>query len=135
MINVQVEGEYDPERNIVIVKFINRSLSVEDIDYTVAQVEHWAKQGGENKVWAINDISQMGMASPKLFSYYQKHVKPISDKFITDYCVICEKAMERIAAQLFNVLMREKHLIFRTMDEAMEWTLKEQETRGRLIPV
>ena len=109
MINVQVEGEYDAERNIVIVSFINKSLSIEDIDYTVSQVEYWAKQGGENQVWAINDISKMDTASPKLVSYYQKQVKPILDKYLIDYCVICEKTMERIAAQLFNVLIREKH--------------------------
>jgi len=135
MINVTVEGEYDAEKNIITVSFINKPLTVEDVDYTVSQVEYWAKQGGENKIWCINDISKMGMASPKLVSYYQKLVKPIIDKYLIDFCVISEKTMERIAAQLFNVLIREKHPIFRTMDEAMDWVLKEQETRGRFIPL
>ena len=133
MLNVQVEGEYDAEKNIMTIYFINKPLTVEDVDYTVSQVEYWAKQGGENKVWCINDISKMGMASPKIVSYYQNQVKPILEKYLIDYCVICEKTMERIAAQLFNILMREKHPIFRTMDEAMDWTIKEQETKGRFV--
>ena len=135
MINVQFEGEYDAEKNIIIVKFINKSLNTEDIDYTVSQTEYWAKQGGENKVWAINDLSKMGMASTKLVQYYKEQIKPIIDKYIIDYCTVCEKTMERIAVQLFNVLMRDKHPIFKTIDEAMEWTLKEQEARGRFIPL
>jgi len=135
MINVKVEGEYDAEKNIVLIYFINKPLSSEDVDYAVSQVEYWAKMGGANKVWLINDITKMGVASPKYVSQYQKQVQPIIDKYLVDFCVISEKTIERIAAQLFNVLIREKHQIFTTIDEAMNWVLKEQETRGRFIPL
>jgi len=135
MINVKVEGEYDAEKNITIVHFIDKALSNEDADYMVAEVEHWAKKGGINKVWAINDISKNRLANPKLISYYEKKVTPIINKYVADYCIICEKGFERIAAQFFMVLTKEKHPIFKTMEEAMDWVLKEQEARGRFIPL
>ena len=135
MLNVQVESSYDAEKNIGIIKFINKPLSFEDMDYFADQITGLAKKGGQNKTWNITDISQMGMASPKLVSYYQGLIKPIRDKYVVDYCVICEKTMERVAAQLFNILMREKSPIVRSLDEAMDWTIKEQEKRGRFIPL
>jgi len=135
MINVRVEGEYDAEKNIVKVRFINKSLSFEDADYIADEVERLVKLGGGNKVWGINDISKSRLANPKIIAYYTKKVTPILDKYIIDYCIICEKPFERIAAQLFNSLAKEKHPIFKTMDEAMDWVLKEQETKGRFIPL
>jgi len=49
--------------------------------------------------------------------------------------VICSKPLEKIAAQLFSVLMREKHPVFKTKEEAIDWITKEQESRGRFIPL
>jgi len=135
MLNVRAESNYDAEKNIGFIKFINKPLVVEDIDFLAAQITQLSKQGGENKIWNITDVSQMGMASPRLVIYYQKLVKPIIDKYIIAYCVICDKTMERIAAQLFNILMKEKNPIVKTMDEAMDWIIKEQEIRGRFIPL
>ncbi|MBW2179783.1 MAG: hypothetical protein ACTSPS_14670 [Promethearchaeota archaeon] len=135
MLNVQTESSYDAEKNISFIKFIDKPLTFEDIDYMADQQKQVILKGGKNKVWVISDISLMGMASPRLVTYYQKLLKPLRDKYVIDFCVICGKTMERIAAQLFNILMREKSPIFSTMDEALDWTIKEQETRGRFIPV
>ena len=135
MLNVKFEGEYDAERNIVFLKYINKPVTFEDVDFWASESERLWRMGEQNKVWGITDISQMGMASPKLVSYYHKKLSEIVDKYLIDFCVICDKALERIAAQLFNILMREKHPIFRTMDEAVDWTIKEQEARGRFIPL
>ncbi|MBW1644571.1 MAG: hypothetical protein JRJ76_17235, partial [Deltaproteobacteria bacterium] len=63
MLNVQVEGEYDAEKNIMTIYFINKPLTVEDVDYTVSPAEHSAQQPGAPKVRSINDIPKMGMAS------------------------------------------------------------------------
>ena len=135
MLNVRAESHYDAEKNIGFIKFINKPISFEDVEYLADQVNQLSKQGGENKTWNITDVSQMGMASPKFVAHYQKLVKPVLEKYTIAYCVICDKTMERIAAQLFNILMREKSPIVRTMDEAMVWTIKEQEKRGRFIPL
>ena len=135
MLNVKVESHYDAEKNIGFMKFLNKPLSFEDAEYMAEQINELSKSGGENKTWNITDISQMGMASPKFISHYQKLVKPDMDKYLIAYCVVCERVMERMAAQLFNIIMKEKNPIVGTMDEAIDWILKEQEKRGRFIPV
>jgi len=135
MINVKHEGEYDAEWNIVFLKFINKPQSFEDIDYIIEKNEEFYKKGGENKVWNITDISEMGMASVKFVSYYEKKGRPLVDKYLIDYCAICSKPLEKIAAQLYNILMKEKHPIFKTREEAVSWVLKEQETRGRFVSI
>jgi len=135
MLNVEYEGEYDPERNITFCRFINRPLSTEDTGYLVEENRKLYSKGGENKVWNITDVSEMGMASVKLVKDYHKKQKPLIEKHIIDYCVICSKPLEKIAAQLFNILMGEKHPIFKTKEEAFNWVLKEQETKGRFLPL
>ena len=135
MINVRVEGEYDAEKNILKISFINKALTFEDAEYIAAEVERFAKLGGDNKVWAINDITKNGLAKPKHISHYEKKVAPIIDKYLADYCIICEKGFERIAAQLFMILTKENHSVFKTLDEAVDWVIKEQEVRGRFIPL
>jgi len=35
MLNVKHEGKYDAELNIVFVYFINKPLSIEDVDYVI----------------------------------------------------------------------------------------------------
>jgi len=135
MLNVKHEGEYDAERNIVFVKFINAPLHHEDADYLCQENERWYKNGGENKVWVIPDVSEMGMPSVKLVKYFHEKEKPLNDKYIIDYCVICTKTLLKISALLFNTLMRRKSMIFTTRKEAVDWVLKEQETKGRFVPL
>jgi len=135
MINVRTEGEYDADKNILKVRFINKWTTYEDAEFIASEIERWVKLGGKNKVWGILDITHSGIASPKLIAHYEKKVTPIVDKYVIDYGTICEKAFERIAVQLFMVITKEKHPIFKSMDEAMDWVLKEQEKRGRFIPV
>ncbi|MCJ7771658.1 MAG: hypothetical protein MUP22_00835 [Desulfobacterales bacterium] len=135
MIHMKHEGEYNAELNIVFFKFINKPKSFEDIDYIISENERWFKKGGESKVWNITDVSEMGMASVKLITAYQEKDKYISAKYLIDYCGICSKPLEKIAAQLFNILRGEKHPIFKTREEAIEWVLKEQETKGRFVPL
>lgn len=135
MINVEFEGEYDAQRNILFTKFINKPQTIEDVDYIISKNQHWYQQGGKNKVWIISDVSEMGMASAKLVSEYQKKEKPLNEKYVIDYCVICTKPLEKIAVYLFNILMGKKNPIFKTKEEAIEWVLKEQETKGRFVPL
>lgn len=135
MLNVKHEGEYDAELNIVVTKYINKPLSIEDVDYIVSENEQWYRKGGENKVWNIADVSEMGMAPVKFVTDFQKKLKPLLNKYVVDYCVICSKPLEKIAAHLFGILMGEKHPIFKTRKEAIDWTIKEQETRGRFMPL
>jgi len=135
MINVSTEGEYDAEKNILTVRFINKWRTIEDAEFIASEVERWVKLGGENKVWAINDITHSGMAPPKLISHYEKKASPLIEKYVADFCVICDKPFERIAAQFFMVLTKDKHPIVKTMDEAIDCVLKEQEKRGRFIPL
>jgi hypothetical protein len=135
MLNVKHEGEYDAERNIVFLKYINAPLTFEDADYLCKENERWYKKGGENKVWVIPDVSEMGMPSVKLVKYFHEKEKPLNDKHIIDYCVICTKPLLKISALLFNTLMRRKSMIFKTRQEAVDWVLKEQETRGRFAPL
>lgn len=135
MLNIKYEGEYDAELNIVFTKIINKPISFEDIDYMVSGDEKWLSSGGGNKVWAITDVSEMGMASVKYVKDYHEKVKPLNEKYVIDFCVVCSKPLEKAAVHLFNVLMREKHPIFKTREEAVNWVLKEQETRGRFVPL
>ncbi len=135
MIVVKHEGEYDAERNIVFCKFINKPKSFEDVDYLVNENEKMYKKGGENKVWDITDVTEMGMAPVKLITAYQDRDKPIAAKYVIDFCIICSKPFEKIATQLFNMFRGEKHPIFKTREEGVHWVLKEQETRGRFIPL
>ncbi|MBW1983289.1 MAG: hypothetical protein JRI53_01100 [Deltaproteobacteria bacterium] len=135
MLNVKHEGEYDAELNIVFTKFINKALSFEDVDYIISEDERWYSSGKENRVWVITDVSEMGMASVKFVKDYQQKVKPLNEKYVIDYSVICSKPLEKIAVQLFNVLMREKHPVFKTREEAIDWVLKEQRKRGRFMPL
>lgn len=135
MVNVIYKGEYDAERNILFNKIINKPQTFEDIDYLVNQDAQWYRKGGENKVWNITDISEMGMASVKLVTYYEKQGKPLIDKYLIDYCVICSKPLEKIAAQLFSILSREKHPILKTREQGIDWVLNEQRARGRFVPL
>jgi hypothetical protein len=135
MLNVKYEGEYDAELNIVFTKIINKPNSIEDIDYMISGDERWLKSGGKNKVWVITDISEMGVAPVKFVKEYQNKVKPLNEKYVIDFCVICSSSFEKITVQLFNVLMREKHPIFKTREEAVNWVLKEQEEKGRFLPL
>jgi hypothetical protein len=135
MLNVKYEGEYNAELNIVFTKFIHKPMSFEDVDYIAGEDGRWYSRGGENKVWVITDVSEMGMAQVKYVKAYQEKVKPLNEKYVIDYCVICSKPLEKVAVQLFNVLMREKHPVFKTREDAVNWVLKEQETRGRFIPL
>lgn len=135
MLNVKYEGEYDAELNIVFTKLINKPNSFEDIDCFISGDEQWLKSGGKNKVWVITDISKMGVASVKFVKEYQKRVKPLNEKYVIDFCVTCSSSFEKVTVQLFNVLMREKHPIFKTREEAVNWVLKEQEEKGRFLPL
>ena len=135
MINMKHEGEYDAEQNIVFAKLINKPLSIEDVDYMVSENERWYKKGGKNKVWVIADVSEMGMAPANIVKDFQKKEKLLVDKYVIDICMICSKTLEKIAVQLFNILMRQKHSIFKTKEEALEWVLREQETRGKFKPL
>ena len=135
MANVKFEGEYDAERNIVYIKFINKPASLEDADFLVEESKRLWEKGGENKVWSITDLSKMGMAPHKIISYYKDKADEVADKYVVDFCIVCEKTMERMAAQLYNILTREQHPIFKTKDEAIDWVLKEQETKGRFVPL
>ncbi|MBW1847672.1 MAG: hypothetical protein JRJ27_11115 [Deltaproteobacteria bacterium] len=135
LLNVKHEGKYDAELNIVFVKFINKPLSIEDVDYVISENERWFKKGGKNKVWGIADVSEMGVPPPKMIKDFQKKEQLLADKYVIDSCVFCPNPFERIATQLFNVIKRKKHPIFKTMEEAIEWVRKEQETRGRFEPL
>lgn len=135
MLNIKYEIEYDAELNIVFNKCINKPLTTEDMDHIIEENERWYKKGGQNKVWNIADLSEMGMVSMKLVKYYQQKEKPLNEKYLIDYCVVCSKTMEKIATQLFNILMGRKNPIFRTREEAIDWILNEQETRGKFIPL
>jgi len=135
MLNMKHEAEYDAERNIVYVKLINKPLSMEDVEFIVSENERWYKKGGENKVWLIADVSEMGMASTKFVKEFQKREKPLVDKYVIDICMVCSNVLEKIAVQIFNALMNQKKSIFKTKEEALEWIFKEQETRGKFEPV
>ena len=135
MSNVKHEGKYDAEKNLVITKFINRPVTFEDVDILTSGNERWYKSGGLNKVWLIADISDMGMASVKIVQDYHNKEKPLLEKYVINFCTVCSKPLERMAAQLFNVLMREKHPTFKTMEEATNWIQQEQEKKGRFVPL
>jgi len=73
MLNVKHEGDYNPELNIAVTKYINKPQSIEDVDYIVSENERWYQKGGDNKVWNIADVSEMGMAPVKLVTDFQKN--------------------------------------------------------------
>ena len=135
MANVKHEGRYDAERNIVFTKFINTPKTFEDVDVLINGNAQWYRSGGSNKVWLIADISKMGMAAVKIVQDYHKKEKDLLGKYVIDFCTVCSKPLERVAAQLFNVFMREKHPTCKTMDEAIEWILKQQEIKGVTVPL
>jgi hypothetical protein len=135
MLNMRHEGKYNAELNMVEAKLINKPQSFEDVDYVVSENEKLYKEGGENKVWLIADISEMGMASPKFVKYFQEKEKILVDKYVIDTAMVCSNPLEKMAAQLFNILSRQKSAIFKIKEEAIEWVLKEQETRGRFEPL
>ena len=135
MLNVKHEGDYDPELNIVFVKYLNKPQTSEDVDFIVSENARWYRRGKENKIWNITDITEMGMAPAKLVNEFHGKLKPLLEKHVIDYCVISSNPLEKMAALLFGLLTGEKHPIFKTKQEALDWVLKEQETRGRFIPL
>ena len=135
MINVKHEGRYDPELNIAFFKFINQPKTFEDVDYIISESVKYYLKGGKNKVWVITDITGMGLPPKNIVQDYYNKIKPLTDKHVIDYCVICSTPIEKILTQIFNILMGSKHPVFKTREEAIEWTLKEQEKIGRFIPL
>ena len=135
MANVEYYGEYDPELNLVFTKFINKPKTSEDVDVFINGNKEWFAKGGNNRVWNITDISNMGIASVSVVTEYQKKAEPLIDKYLVDYCVVCTNPLEKLTVNLFNILMGKRRPIFKTKEEAIKWVLKEQETRGRFIPL
>ena len=135
MPNVEYQGKYDPELNIVFTKFVNKPKNSEDVDVFINGNKEYFAKGGKNKVWSITDVSDMGMAPVSNIKDYQKRVKPLIDKHVIDYCVVCSKPLEKVMVNLFNILMGNKRPIFSTHEEAIDWVKKEQETRGKFIPL
>ncbi len=127
---VEFEGNYDNEKNISFVKFINTPKSKEDIEYFVDNTLPLWRGDGIHKCWNITDLTGLGKASPGLVIYYNKLVKPHIKKHLENYVVIAGSTLEKVATSLFNTFMRERHPIVSSIDEAMVIIKKWQEEKG-----
>ena len=96
--------------------------------YHVANVEN---SGSDYRTWAINDITKLEVASPRLVSLYHELISPYSKENVYDFAIVCANLLQRIITHMFNVLNRRKRPIFKTVEEAEAWILEKQETVGR----
>lgn len=130
MAKFEVETEFNKEKNLSVIKFINTPQTREDVEYGIEKFIPMWKGDGIHKNWNISDVRGMGMAPPKLVIYYNKLAKPYIKKYLEDYVVIAGSTLEKVATRLFNVFMGERHSVVNSMEEAMEIIEKWQKEKG-----
>ncbi|HOO97527.1 MAG TPA: hypothetical protein PKV16_07325 [Caldisericia bacterium] len=135
MAGFEFEGRYDAEKNISYVRFIGKPTSNSDVDYLVEKITPHYMGNGKNKIWQITDITEMGMAAPNLVIYYNNRVKELTKKYVQDYVVISSNTMQKLATNLFNTFLGEKHDIVQSIEEAEKVILERQEKIGRFPPL
>lgn len=128
-------AEYDAETNILYNKFVGTPASFEDAEFIAEKSLEWYKKGDGYKVWQITDVTGMEMAHPKYVNHFTELDAPNSDKYVIDYCVVCASLLERIASKLYGVLSGDRKMIFRSVEKAKEWVLKQQKIKGVRIPL
>ncbi|MEZ4813051.1 MAG: hypothetical protein R2883_06170 [Caldisericia bacterium] len=131
---MEMNYNYDEANNIMFVKYTGTISTIDDLN----QMRTLTDQIYLNitkKIWIIADISEYKMKNASLVKEFSKTGKQNTEKYVMGEVMVCNNPIQKAFSLLFNAVRGVKSPIYKTVDEAVEYVLKRQETEGKSEPL